>query len=149
MYCQPQQAHVIYMLSRWWKIIWKNKLSFMGGPIQFFSIVNEIYEHHEARSAISLFQMNELFSHHFRGFKIKISDPHNSRNPIRFTALSNAYSNDCQYDTVLCPNKLIYQQQINGLTKHLILKIPLLSRSITIFSNPLSSYLRTTNPFAN
>ena len=74
----------------------------MGGPIQFFSIVNEIYEHHEARSAISLFQMNELFSHHFRGFKLKIFDPRNIRNQIRFSDLSNEYVNDCRYDPVLC-----------------------------------------------
>ena len=73
-----------------------------------FSIVNEIYEYDEARSVISLFQMNELFSHHFRGFKLKIFDPRNSCNPIRFPALSNEYVNDCQYDLVLCPNTLIY-----------------------------------------
>ena len=30
-----------------------------------FSIVNEIYKYYEALSAISLFQMNELFSYHF------------------------------------------------------------------------------------
>ena len=30
-----------------------------------FSIVNEFYEYYEARSAISLFQMNEFFSHIF------------------------------------------------------------------------------------
>ena len=56
-----------------------------------FFIVNGIYEYHKARSAIILFQMNELFSHHFRGFKIEIFDPRNVRNPIRFPDLSNEY----------------------------------------------------------
>ena len=54
-----------------------------------FSIVNEIYEYYKARSAISLFQMNELFSHHYWGFKLEKFDPPNSCNPIRFPALSN------------------------------------------------------------
>ena len=56
-----------------------------------FYIVNKIYEYYEARSAISLFQINEFFSHHFRGFKIEIFDPHNVRNPIRSPDLSNEY----------------------------------------------------------
>ena len=67
--------------------------------------------------------MNELFSHHFWGSKLEISDPRNSRNPIRFPALSNTYSNDFRYDPVLCPNKLIYRQQINSLKKRLILTL--------------------------
>ena len=62
--------------------------------------------------AISLFQMSALFSHHFWGFKLEIFNRHNSRNPIRFPALSNTYLHDCQYDPVLCPNKLIYRQKI-------------------------------------
>ena len=56
-----------------------------------FSIVNEIYEYYKAQSAISLFQMNKLFSHHFWGFKLEIFDPHNVRKPIRFPVLSNKY----------------------------------------------------------
>ena len=112
-----------------------------GERIMLFSIVNEIYEHSEAGSAISLFQMNELFSHHFRGFKLEISDPRNSRNPFRFPALSNTYSNDCRYNPVSCPNKLIYQRQINGLKKRLIVTLPNLSRSRTVCSNPSSSSL--------
>ena len=77
-----------------------------------FSIVNEIYEYYEARSAISIFQMLKFFSHYFLGFKLEIFDPRNIRNPICFSALSNGYVNNCQYDPVLCPNKLIYRQQI-------------------------------------
>ena len=56
-----------------------------------FSIVNEIYDYYEAQSAISLFQINELFSYHFWGFKLKIFYPRNVRNPIRFPDLSNKY----------------------------------------------------------
>ena len=97
------------------------RYTYQSGMYLLFSIVNEIYEYYEARSAISLFQINKLFSHHFRGFKLEIFDPSNSCNPIRFPALSNEYSNDCRYDPVLCLNKLIYQQQINSLTKRLIL----------------------------
>ena len=51
-----------------------------------FYIVNEIYEYYKAQSAIGLFQMNELFSHYFRGFKLEIFDPRNSHNPIRFSS---------------------------------------------------------------
>ena len=91
--------------------------------ILLFYTVNEIYEHYEARSSISLFQINELFSRHFRSFKLEISDSCNSRNPICCPALSNTYSNDCRYDQVLCTNKLIYGQRINGLTNSLILTI--------------------------
>ena len=61
------------------------------GPFLLFYIVNEIYEYYEARSAISLFQMNELFSHHFRGSKLKIFDPRNVGKPIIFPDLSNKY----------------------------------------------------------
>ena len=86
-----------------------------------FYIVNEIYEYYEARSAISLFQMKEFFSHHFRGFKLEIFDPHNSLNPIRFPTLSNKYSNDFWYDPVLCPNKIIYWRRINSLLYDIIL----------------------------
>ena len=56
-----------------------------------FSIVNEIYEYYKARSAISLFQMNELFSHHFWGSKLEIFDPRNVRKPICFPDLFNEY----------------------------------------------------------
>ena len=66
------------------------------GSFLLFSIVNEIYEYYEARSEISLFQMNEFISHHFRGFKLKIFDPRNVRDTIRFPYLSNEYVNDCQ-----------------------------------------------------
>ena len=59
-----------------------------------FSIVNKIYEYYDARSAISLFQMNKLFSHHFRGSKLEIFDPRNVRKRIRFPDLSNKYVND-------------------------------------------------------
>ena len=38
-----------------------------------FSIVNKIYEYYEARSAISLFRINELFSHPFVVFNSKYS----------------------------------------------------------------------------
>ena len=61
------------------------------GSFLLFSIVNEMYEYYKARSAISLFQMNELFSHHFRGSKLEIFDPRNVRKPIIFTDLSNEY----------------------------------------------------------
>ena len=56
-----------------------------------FSIVNEIYDYYKARSAISLFQMSELFSHHFQGFKLEIFHPCNIRKPIRFLDISNKY----------------------------------------------------------
>ena len=56
-----------------------------------FIIINEIYEYYEARSAISLFRMNELFSHHFRCSKLEVFDSRNVRKPIRFTDLSNKY----------------------------------------------------------
>ena len=56
----------------------------------FFSIVNGNFKCYEARSAISLFQMKKLFSHHFQSFKLKIFYPRNSRNPIRFPALSTS-----------------------------------------------------------
>ena len=79
-----------------------------------FSIVNEIYDFYEGRNAISQFQTNELFSHHFWCFKLEIFDPRNSRNPIRFTDFPSEYVNDCQYDPVLCPNKIIYRQQITA-----------------------------------
>ena len=84
------------------------------GSFLFFSIVNEIYEYYEAQSAISLFQMNELLSHHFWGFKLEIFDPRNSRNPIISPALSNEYVNDCRYDPILCLNKLIYRRRITS-----------------------------------
>ena len=61
------------------------------GSFLFFSIVNEIYDYYEARSAISICQTNELFSHHFGGFKLEIFDPRNVRNPICFPNLSNEY----------------------------------------------------------
>ena len=61
------------------------------GSFLLCSIVNEIYEYYEARSAISLFQMNEFFSRHFWGFKIKIFDPRNVRKPIRSLCISNDY----------------------------------------------------------
>ena len=38
-----------------------------------------------------------------------------------FPALSNKYLNDCWYNPVLCPNKLVYRQRINLLKKRLIL----------------------------
>ena len=74
----------------------------VGGML--FSIVNEIYEYYKAQSAISLFQINELFSQHFWGFKLEIFNPRNVRNPIRFPDLlkrvlldlSNRYINDCR-----------------------------------------------------
>ena len=56
-----------------------------------FSIINEMYEYYEAQSIISLFQMNELFSHHFRGFKLEIFDPRNVCKPILFPDISNEY----------------------------------------------------------
>ena len=56
-----------------------------------FSIVNEIYEYYEAQIAISLFHMKELFSHHFRGFKLEIFNPNNVRKPIFFSGISNEY----------------------------------------------------------
>ena len=64
-----------------------------GAPLRkyCFSIINEIYEYYEARSDISIFQLNELFSHHFWGFKLEILDPSNVRKPIRFPDLSNKY----------------------------------------------------------
>ena len=65
------------------------------GSFLLFSIDNVIYKYYEARSAIILFQMNEFFSHHFQGFKLKIFDPRNIRKPIRFPNLSNKYVNDC------------------------------------------------------
>ena len=51
----------------------------------FFYNVNKIYECYEARSAFSLFKMNELFSHHFPGFNLEIYDPRTYHNPIRFS----------------------------------------------------------------
>ena len=45
------------------------------GSFLFFSVVIEIYEHYEPPCAISLFQMNKLFSHHFRGFKLEYPIP--------------------------------------------------------------------------
>ena len=66
------------------------------------------------RMAISLFQMKKMFSRHCWGYKPEIFDPRNSCNPIRFPALSNTYSNDCRYNPVLCPNKLIYRRQITA-----------------------------------
>ena len=95
------------------------------------------YEHYKAESAISLFQTNKLFSHHFRGFKLEISDPQNSRNPIRFPALSNTYSSECRYDPFLCQNKLIYRQRINGLTNRLILTAPFRPPGDTWWTRPL------------
>ena len=79
-----------------------------------FAIVNETYECYEARSVIRLFQMNKFFSHHFLCFKLEIFDPRNSCNPIRFTTLPNECVNDCRYNPVLCPNKLIYRRQITA-----------------------------------
>ena len=61
------------------------------GSFLLFYFVNEIYEYYEARSDISLFQMNEFFSHHLWGFKTEIFDPRNVRIPICFTNLSNKY----------------------------------------------------------
>ena len=61
----------------------------------YFLLLIIIYKCYEARSAISIFQMNELFSHNFLCFKLKISDPRNSHNPIRFPALPKEYVNDC------------------------------------------------------
>ena len=61
----------------------------------------------------SQIQMFKLVSHHFLGFKLEIVDPHDVRNPIRFSALSNEYVNDCRNDPVLCPNKIIYRRQIS------------------------------------
>ena len=60
-------------------------------PAMLFSIVNEIYEYYEARSAISIFRMNKLFSHHFWYSKLEIFDSHNVRKPILFPDLSNEY----------------------------------------------------------
>ena len=57
----------------------------------FFSIVNESYEYYDERSAISLFRINEFFSHHFWGLKLEIFDPRNVRKPIRIPYLSNEY----------------------------------------------------------
>ena len=79
-----------------------------------FSIVNEIYEYYEAPSAISLFRINEFFSHHFWGLKLEIFDPRNVRKLIRIPYLSNEYVNYFRYDPVLCPNKLIYRRQITA-----------------------------------
>ena len=41
------------------------------GSFLLFSVVNENYEYYEARTAIGLFQINELFSQRFRGFKLE------------------------------------------------------------------------------
>ena len=59
-----------------------SKVSFL-----LFSIVNKRYDHYEARTVIGLFWTNELFSHHFRGFKLEIFDPRNVRKPIQFSVL--------------------------------------------------------------
>ena len=61
------------------------------GSFLFFSIVNEIYEYYKARNGIRIFQMNELFSHHLRGFKLEIFDPRKVCKPISFPGLSNEY----------------------------------------------------------
>ena len=61
------------------------------GSFLLFPNVNEIYQYYEARSAISLFRMNEFFSHHFWGLKLKIFDPCNVRKPIRIPDISNNY----------------------------------------------------------
>ena len=77
-----------------------------------FSIVNEIYEYYKAQIFISLSQMKELFSRHFWVFKLEISNPRDSRNPIRFPALSNEYSNDCRYDSVLFPDNFFTDEKL-------------------------------------
>ena len=56
-----------------------------------FSIVDEIYEYYDARGAISLFQKNDFFSHHFWGLKLEICDTRNVRKQIIFPDLSNDY----------------------------------------------------------
>ena len=83
------------------------------GSFLFFSIVNEIYDYYEARSAISLCQTNELFSHHFWGFKLEIFDSRNVQNLIRFSALSKEYVNDFRYNPVLCPKKIFTYEELN------------------------------------
>ena len=91
------------------------------GSFLLFYIVNEIYEYHKAQSAISLFQMKELFSHRFRGFKLEYSTHATYATQSVFQIFltstsdhSNNYVNDCGYNPVLCPNKLIYQRQITA-----------------------------------
>ena len=61
------------------------------GSFLLFSIVNEFYEYYEARSAISLFLMDELFSHHFWCSKLEILYSRNVRKPIRFPGHYNKY----------------------------------------------------------
>ena len=57
-------------------IIVLTRVAYLGYPpphFLLFSIVNEIYDYYEALSTIILFQMNESFSQHFRGFKLEYS----------------------------------------------------------------------------
>ena len=82
---------------------WNAKGSFL-----LFSIVNEIYENYQARSSISLFLKNELFSHHYRGLKLEICDPRNVREPICFPNLSNEYVSIFLLSTQLTANTIRY-----------------------------------------